>query len=421
MKPNAIVARAARFVAATTFVCAAQVGWAQSPPDNMTRLENAATIVEQSTFNKALPLFGDLYWQFTPQRFVVRPRETYILQGGVLTQPETRTEAYARAGLAANLQRLTGYVRGNCNHLTQAQKDFLASYARSRFDALVAQYGAREAAIGAALHTQLQPVASVTLASAPDCARSASAGGSEVEVSGDLLLTALFSALYVDQQYIIVPDRVLASIQAVMAGPPGPWDNRRGRRIFARLHASPAWQNTVRGMRFMYEQDDTPLDRFERDSIYREYAAGNPICRRNADQCRTLNTVALSLTSALKVDMLFREQVDFVLAHELGHHALGHASQPIGDCATEKKREADADLFAVALMRPPEGLFTQPTLAPNLRDTGTDNRFKSGLDVFMVQSHRVAALTNGDNCAYPTFEERLKAARAFELVILGGH
>ena len=75
-------------------------------------------------------------------------------------------------------------------------------------------------------------------------------------------------------------------------------------------------------------------------------------------------------------------------------------------------------LSYLALMRPPEGLFSQPELTSGLRDVGVDGRFKSGLDLFMVQSHQLAALTNGDNCAYPTFDTRLKAARAFQKDVL---
>lgn len=404
-------------------LAAAAIPAAAQAPDNMTRLENAATVVEQSTFNRALPLFGDLYWRFTPQRFTVRPNSTYIIQGGRVTPPEGPIAAYASAGLKANLQRLTAYALANCRQLTPAQKAFLAAYAQERFSVLVAQYGARQGDISRVLwDAPLQPLAGVTLASAPDCTRTASAGGAQVDVSGDLLLTALFSALYVDQQYVIVPDRVLAGIQTMMAGSGGDWNNARGRSVFNRLHATPAWQNTMRGMRVMYQQDSVPLDRFERDSIYGVYARQNPeICRRNGDQCRTLNTVALSLTSALKVDMLFREQVDFMLAHELGHHALSHVTLPMGDCAAEKKREQLADFFAVMLMRPPEGLFADAALDPRMagaRDAATDGRFKSGLDLFMAQSHRLAAMTDGNDCAYPTFEQRLQAVRAFELVIL---
>jgi hypothetical protein len=93
---------------------------------------------------------------------------------------------------------------------------------------------------------------------------------------------------------------------------------------------------------------------------------------------------------------------------------LGHSAQPIGNCAAERTRELAADRYAVGLSRPPTGLFGEIELSPKLREIPLDFTIGSGLQLFVVQTHRLTQLADGDNCAYPTFAERLQSARAFE-------
>jgi hypothetical protein len=389
---------------------------AQRPSrDLIVRYEAMVGEIEASTYNRALPLFADQFWGF---------RQIQVAQrgaGGEL-DPDSAdpgiASRLANESLRRNLPELEKYVQTLCRRLTPAQSAFLEDYARQRYAALAGELAARRATIAQKLSAPVDSIdpAAIQLAVVNDCSNRAEAGPGVIQVSRELLLTALLSSMFADAQLYIIPERSLKAMQDRIQGARTGVDPARARPLLDRVRQTAAWQQFVRARRQLEGDVAKPLDRFEEEDIFGSLAR-RPDCASAPERCRLMLSLAYSFLSTEKFELYFREQVDFIIGHEFGHHALGHVAKPLGTCAVERDIEAAADRFAVALTRPDDGFFAPAagaSVATGAMAEVVETRFASGLDLFMVQSHRIAGLPNGNGCAYPTFQQRQVAARAFE-------
>lgn len=384
--------------------------------------EAVAEFVETSWLNGALPTFAPLFWAFEPEAIeATRP-------GGALADDLEAgnpgvASAVAREGLRRNLPRLEAYARDACARLTPDQKLFLNAYVMMTKMHAHAAVGVHDRVLRAQFPTfRPEPISAASLQMTPDCNGAVTSGPDGISISTDIVLNAVLSAMFADSQLYLVPPRALSQMESVLQDAGRRFDRRKADGAFERIQRSPVWQNYLRQRRLLLGDVSKPLDRFEKEDVYDAMARRQSLCRVLSLRCKISLAAAYSYLSVVKFDMYFREQLQFIIGHEMGHQALGHTTIPIGSCATERALEAAADRFGMVLVRPRTGhLFTPPKLGPDLDllSTQLDTQFTSGLDLFMLQSHRLSNLTDGDSCAYPTFEERLAHLRAFEATVFG--
>jgi hypothetical protein len=152
-------------------------------------------------------------------------------------------------------------------------------------------------------------------------------------------------------------------------------------------------------------------------------------------------------------DLLFLDQIDFIIAHELGHVALGHLVKGNKrSCKASNAMEAEADLFSTYIVRPKNGIFSQqlvdkPEPKPELKSTGSPfldgilaigaiahglgeriadgikymshwhlfEGQESGINIFMDKSYKVAGFADSSSCNYEPPDMRLETIRKFDL------
>lgn len=406
-----------RFLAVMALaLCLAAPAQAQrASRDLIVRYEAITVEVEGSTLNAALPLFADLFWGFRPVQ-VATPGSGGALDPDSASDPGIASRI-ANESLRRNLPAIERYVQTLCRRLTPQQATFLDTYAAGRYAALSAELAQRRAAMAGALGTPVEAFdpATIRFSVVHDCRNSASAGPGSIQISRELLLTALLSSLYVDSQLYIVPERTLEALEERVRGARPGVDAARAGPLLDRVRQTAVWKQTVRARQQLHGGAGKTLEQYEQDDMFASIAS-RPDCVDAPARCRLMMALSYVFLSANKFDLFFREQVDFIIAHEMGHHALGHVAQPFGSCAAERAIEDGADRFAVALTRPADGLFAPAagSVAAGTLAEVVETRFASGLDLFMVQSHRIAGLPDGNGCQYPGFETRRQAARAFE-------
>lgn len=367
----------------------------------MPRTNAVLAAIESSTLNSALPLFSELYWAH-------QPLEIAAVQPGGRLEDDLRNmrpgvlSLYVDERLRVNLPRIEAHARVACSVLTDAQRSFLRTYAQRRFSTLLENLRARRASLEEAFDVEIG-LDGATLIFRGQCGDGAEArpAAREIAYSDDLILAALLGSMFVDNQFFVIPPRALTNLGAV-ATSPSTTDNRNQAdfyRLLFTLRASPLYEYTLMARRDLKDMEDVQMRIFEGATFWAD-------CPRNDIECWWMGSITRTAMSAFKVEVLFQDQVDFVLAHELGHIILQHSG-----CSAQF--ELDADRFAIALMRPDGGLFLfEPDFgAPTVGDT----RFASGVDLFMT-AHSIAGIPDAEagNRCYPTFQQRLESARSFE-------
>lgn len=384
-----------------------------APPPLPTASPNASRIlqeVEASKANRTAAAFAESYWRYRPE---LAPS---MLKGGRPGNGQVRMDqAQLRHGisesLALNQPALARHAQSQCRQLTYAQRRALREIAQARYGQLLSRLAERRAAISAAMKTPISAIAAdtVPLRFSESCGYAASSGvpaegRDEIVVGDHLLLSGVFSAMLMDSFIIPTPDRAGADLQALRIDGVDSADAAALSELLFRMRATPLWNNAMWQYRFfLLGEYQSPLHQVEA-AVY------IAVCPDRSIKCWLTFTYGHAMTSAARVEVLVNDQFDFVLAHEIGHYALRHFSA-VGSCEREKPLERDADLFAVALMRPDTGLFREDRQSRLFRPDEADNRVGSGIELFLTQDY--PGFEEG-GCQYPPFAERVAAAKAFE-------
>ncbi|MDZ4776732.1 MAG: hypothetical protein SGJ23_08105 [Alphaproteobacteria bacterium] len=386
---------------------------AASPPSlsNMPNTARFVAMMEGSAMNRLAGQFNEVFWAFSPSVAASG------LPGGRLASRIRRKDAAAlrehlTETMALNLPNLQAHANQMCSRLTPAQREALRAVARERYAVLTAQLARRRGDISRVMVRDISGVSAdvVPLRFSTECGAGASSGApatgarDEIVVGDDLLLSAVFATMYVDSLFFVFPDRALANMETFRGD--GRADSQTPADLSAallRLRALPLWENTMRQQRVSTDQRTIPLHMFEGGLFWAR-------CPDNSLRCWFDQALTYATLSHYKSEALLQDQVDFVLAHEIGHYALQHFSA-VQSCDAELPRERDADFFAVALIRPPSGLFTERRELRHMKGAPTDARFQSGVELFMTQDYH-GLMAGG--CQYPPISERIAAAKAFE-------
>jgi hypothetical protein len=158
------------------------------------------------------------------------------------------------------------------------------------------------------------------------CATAAVSGPSGIAISDNLMLTALFSAYLIDAHYLAAPKRALQQADQVMPRVDH-LDAAAANELLSRLRALPLYKHHVRTLRAMgigaaANRDVTPKGLAAEATIpfnRVEEAFYGRFCALTDHTCAVTARLAHVLLSWARLQLLLDEQVDFMIAHEMGH------------------------------------------------------------------------------------------------------
>jgi len=380
-------------------------------PSNTPTLNGILRNIESSRANMLAEEFAELFWQY--ERLIPR----YILgnarSGETDSDHELAMRAALREALESNQAPFGNYVNSMCKSLTQRQRALLRDFATARYTRLAELLAARQREVSRAMSTEVSLVSSevVPLRFTEECGAAATSGApsqgvqDEVVVGDHLLLSAVLSAMLLDSFILITPERAVGSIDEQTRSGNDSSEPIALSEILFRVRTTPLWTNVVTSFQTL-----TPsLRELALPDV--ESALLLQLCDPDrTTKCWLVLTLGFSLMSAERMEIMLNDQIDFVLAHEIGHYSLRHF-HPVGNCEVEAPLERDADFFAIALLRPQTGLFAETRTSTVENSIAKYPLVQSGVELFLTQDY--PGFREG-GCQYPSFAERVAAAKAFE-------